>query len=376
MKDIVYFAITDWNAMTQRCHHLAYELSRSNRVFYVNPCYYSAVGYLRDTLLRCRIRSSIMSMREVKSNLYIIDLPPIFPKGLEYPRIGSLNYELLLPLIRMRLNKMHVAHPVLWVSLPPDRALAGRLGEALVVYDCMDKYGAFYPRHVRQRIEAEEQALLSRCDLVFVSSKQLYDHCHQFNSHVYLVPNGVHEQFLKRPQSASELSALKVGIIGYVGTLGPWVDIELLEEIALAYPTLILVLIGPVMTDMRSLGQLPNVRILGERPYRELPAHIAQFDIALIPFRVNDLTRSVDPVKLYEYMALGKPVVSTRLPEVERFSGVLQIADTHQEFIREIARTLQGPETLSTQRRELAAANTWQHRASLVEELITKHYNV
>lgn len=376
---IVLVGVNEWHAMRQRSRHLAHGLAAHYRVLYVNPGYYSAPGFLRDTILGRRRRRSVFGVRPVAETLMVADFPPLFPKGLAHPALGRLNYALLAPLIRATLRRLKMHAPILWLSLPPDRGLIGRLGERLTIYDCMDNYAHFFSGAARRRLAREEKRMLEDCDLVFASSDGLLARCSQHNRNVHLLRNGVDfEHFLKESldetSSLPAVSDIQSPLIGYAGTIGPWVDVALLADVARTYTSSTLVLLGPVESDVRSLERLPNVRLLGERPYAEIPDLLHLLDVCLIPFNLNSLTRDVNPIKLYEYMALGKPVVSTALPEVARHRDVCYVADSREAFVRLVGDALQEAgntnPAMSARRQHVALSNVWQQRAESAAEVI------
>jgi len=375
---IVFFGVAEWTAMAQRSHHLARSLAASHRVIYVNPCYYSAFGFGRDALLRKRRRRRVYGIEQVTPSLHVVSLPPLLPKGLEVPGLGRLNYRLLLPLLRRSLRGLGVSRPILWVSLPPDRALAGQLDERLVVYDCMDRHAAFRRGGAARRLAREEEILLSECDVVLASSRGLEAHCSEFNDHVYLVRNGVDATWFQT-QARRPLAPLRSGdanqrVLGYVGTVGPWVDVELLVEVARTHPEQALVLIGPVQADISNLVRQGNVQVLGERSYDDVPSLVTQVDVCLVPFRLNAVTQDVNPIKLYESFSLGKPVVTTALPEVEAYREVAYVAQSKSDFLTSVDRALgEDDDGLRRRRRQIAAENTWALRAQQILGILSSH---
>ena len=377
---IVFLGIAEWHAMPQRSHHLARLMSASHRVLYVNPCYYSAFGFARDTLLGRRRRRKVYGLEPVTPSLHVASLPPLIPKGLDVPGLGRLNYRLLLPLLRRTMRELGVPRPILWVSLPPDRALAGRLDESLVVYDCMDRHAAFRRGPAARRLAREEEKLLRQCDVVLASSSGLEARCSQFNDHVYLVRNGVDAAWFQT-QARRSLPPLRSGnakqrVLAYVGTVGPWVDVDLLVEVAKAHPQETLVLIGPVQADLSNLVSLGNVQVLGERPYEDVPGLLAQVAVCLLPFRLNEVTQDVNPIKLYESFSLGKPVVTTGLPEVEAYRDVAYVAHSTSDFLSGVNRALgEDDDELRRRRKQIAAENTWALRAQQILGILSTHLN-
>ena len=162
-------------------------------------------------------------------------------------------------------------------------------------------------------------------------------------------------------------------VIGFMGGLGDWIDYGLLTELSRRLRGLTFVLVGPVTADTRSLARATNVHFLGEKPYRELPCYVQHFDVCLIPFRCNKLSESVNPIKLFEYLSAGKPVVSTPLPEVLPYKGVVDIeadADGFEDAIRRNLSATGVDAKKIESRRSVGRANSWNARWDRALELI------
>jgi glycosyltransferase involved in cell wall biosynthesis len=317
-------------------------------------------------------------MRRVHDRLQILTPLPLFPKGLDWPTIGRLNYALSIPLLRRQLARFGISKPVIWLSLPPDRALIGRMDESLVIYDCMDRHAEFRKGRRAERVAKEEIHLLEQAGVVLASSADLLDHCFRHNANAYLVRNGVNPEWLRRRAQESgpgeQLPESDGPTLGYVGTIGPWLDIELLAQVASQLPSAKVVLVGPVETDLSPVSRFPNVIITGPVPYSAIPGIIDKLDVCLLPFKLNNLTRAVDPIKLYEYAALGKPMVSTPLPEVMDRGDISEVAG-REDFVNAIRGLLsQQPQPAVRQRRiRFAEDNSWSVRASRILSIIERH---
>jgi len=170
-----------------------------------------------------------------------------------------------------------------------------------------------------------------------------------------------------------EIASLPRPVVGYVGAVSSWLDQELLAAVARAHRDWTVILIGPVDTGVELLKSLPNVYFLGQKEYSLLPAYVKGFDVTVIPFKINDLTRGVNPVKLYEYLAAGRPVVSTALPEVLPFRPVVSTSLNPVEFVKMVEDELAGDcSEKAASRVQLARRHSWQARAVAVSEAITR----
>jgi glycosyltransferase involved in cell wall biosynthesis len=139
-----------------------------------------------------------------------------------------------------------------------------------------------------------------------------------------------------------EIASLPRPLIGFFGLIADWVDVELMAKVAKEYSSGSMVVLGKATTDVTVLKALPNVHLLGRKPYEQLPAYCKGFDVALNPFRINELTLNANPLKVREYLAAGLQVVATNIPEVAVL-GTCRIADTHEQFIQEVAEALKDP---------------------------------
>ena len=237
------------------------------------------------------------------------------------------------------------------------------------MYDCLDDFAAFHPDGAR--IAETEARLATRADVVFASAEVLEERMRRLNARTVRLPNGADGDHFAPGRAAalpvpSDVAHIPRPVLGYVGEMARWFDAELVQALARHDPSWQIVLIGPVHGDgIAPLRELPNVHYLGPRPYRDLPAYLHRFDVCLLPFRVDRLTAAVDPVKLYEYLAAGKPVVSTPLPEASRRGDVVTVAD-RAAFPAAVATALrQAADPAGVARRvAVARENSWDRRVA------------
>ena len=192
----------------------------------------------------------------------------------------------------------------------------------------------------------------------------------------FQLPQGVNFDHFATPQPVPpELAGLPKPVIGFAGGVSECCDIELIRAIATANGSGSVVLVGPVSIDVSGL-ELPNVHVLGSRPYARLPAYVQAFDVGIIPYVLNEWTKSVDPLKLLEYVAAGVPVVSTPIPEVLKYASAIELAAEPDAFARAAMRAAatDSPE-LRNARQRVARENTWERRAAqflaIVEDLVS-----
>jgi glycosyltransferase involved in cell wall biosynthesis len=229
-----------------------------------------------------------------------------------------------------------------------------------IVYDCHDRLAGF--SNMAAPIVAAEKRLFAEADLVVFSSRTLLELHPEVRDKAQLVPNGVDTG---RFSAAPHRPDTKPPVAGYVGAIEEWFDVAAVREAALGNPDCRFIVAGRVeYPPARKLSELPNVEMPGEVPYAEVPALVERFDIGLIPFIINDLTRAADPIKLYEYFACGIPVVSARLPEVEPHGELVYLAsaETHWPDAVRLALAETDPARRAL-RVETASRADWRKRA-------------
>ena len=273
-----------------------------------------------------------------------------------------------------------IVDPVLWYYTPMALAFTGGIEASAVVYDCMDELSLFRgaPPELRQR-EAE---LLRTADLVFTGGQSLYEAKRGQHPSVHAFPSSIDRAHFATARSGeiaepADQAAIPHPRLGFFGVLDERLDQELLREVAAARPDWHFCLIGPVVKiDPAELPRPANVHYLGQKQYDELPAYVAGWDVALLLFAQNDATRFISPTKTPEYLAAGKPVVSTPIKDVVRpygELGLVEIAGDAPSFVAACERALRGTDASWLERVDrFLAGNSWQSTWERMEALIEK----
>jgi len=196
------------------------------------------------------------------------------------------------------------------------------------------------------------------------TSRSLYDKASLTARQVVYLPNATDFDHFNRPTSVQPLSGLGHPVIGYYGAISDWFDSDMIRVAAVSRPDWQFVLIGEVSgADVSELERLDNVHLLGELPYSVLPNYLHQFDVACIPFRLNSLTLATNPVKFFEYLSAGKPVVSVPLPELEPYRDYFYSVRSGEDLIAQVELAITEHSDEKTQARiDFARKNTWSHR--------------
>ena len=270
----------------------------------------------------------------------------------------------------------------LWFYTPMAMPLAAELRPGGVVYDCMDELAAF--RHAPRQLLQRENALFKMADLVFTGGHSLYESKRDRHPQVHCFPSSVDAAHFSSPAvrngDGADTHAAQAHIagprIGYCGVIDERVDLGLVDALAQAHADWQIVMVGPVMKiDPASLPQRDNIHWLGQQDYADLPALIAGWEVCMMPFALNEATRYISPTKTLEYMAAGKPVVSTPIRDVVTpYGGIVAIADTPQAFVEACAHALaQTPEERAqaeAARAAVVAGTSWDRTVARMSELI------
>jgi glycosyltransferase involved in cell wall biosynthesis len=263
--------------------------------------------------------------------------------------------------------------PVLVTGSPPSVDLIGSLGEQLSVYYVLDDFLNF-PTYTASMLAPLEQQLLERVDMVVATAASLTRSKHPRSGRAYHLPQGVNYDHFSVPRAEpDDLARIPRPRIGFAGSLSTQCDITLLERLALEFPAASLVFVGLVGLDAERLAALnrPNVHVLGLRPYDLLPSYVQHFDVGIIPYVLSGWTVAVDPLKLLEYLAAGLPVVTTSIPEVEKYRAAVRIAEDADAFTAGVRDAL-GVDRVSARAsgQAIARQHTWETRANTFLDLV------
>ncbi|MCX6624261.1 MAG: glycosyltransferase [Acidobacteria bacterium] len=338
-NDIICFA-NDWDGDPLSKKHIALRLARKNRVLWVNSTgNRNPTATLRDLRRGWKkLRQYFQGCRPVANNITVFS-PLVIPFH-GNPAARWVNRRLLAWSLRRACRKLGFESPITWTFVPSSADVAGSLGERLLIYHCVDEFSKFTGTNETAILEME-RGLMEKADLVVVSSSRLYETKRRHNPNTFLVTHGVdvaHFRNACRREVAAPADCAKLNhpVIGFFGLIADWVDLEVVRYLASSRPQWSLLLIGEVQTDTSALRKLPNVHLLGRRSYQSLPAYCKAFDVAILPFVVNELTVAANPLKLREYLAAGLPVVATPLPEVLKLNGLVRTARTPVEFLEHV----------------------------------------
>lgn len=369
---IVYFG-NDWSAENRTSsHHIARCLAHRCHVHYVEcPGLRAPRGSGRDfRRIVQKLWRSLSGPREVMPRLVVHTLLQI-PLH-RWAVVRWLNARLVRWKLRRLIKRHHIAQPITWFVLPHLASLCGELGEDISVYYCIDDYAAL-PGVDADAVQAMDETLTRKADIVFVASETLMAAKSHLNPNTFHSPHGVdveHFAIAHTPDGRvpEDIQNLPHPVIGFFGLIERWIDVELVAYLAEQRPHWSFLMIGHVALPQSVVPQLPNLHFLGKRPYEQLPDYGRQFAVAIIPYKLTQQVIHANPLKLREYLAMGKPVVSVSTPEIDGFADVVEIAHSREEFLTQLdsAVTACNDAEAAHQRMQRVSDTSWDVRTKAV----------
>lgn len=334
--DIICFS-NDWDGDPLSKKHIMKRLAQRNRVLWVN-----SIGNRNPTISKSdasrallKLKAFLRGPRQVSSGIHVISPIAIPFHGNAAAR--RINQWLLVLTLRIAIRKLGFRKSLTWTFLPTSANVAGNLGEKMVIYHCTDEFSEFSGTS-KNAIMDMEQRLIAKADCVFFSAERLLQNKAQHSQNAFLIRHGVDVEHFRKACDGStpipdDIAGISSPIIGFFGLIADWVDLKLVADMARARPQWSFVLVGKVATDLCPIAHIPNIHVLGQRPYEDLPGYCRHFDAAILPFVINELTLNANPLKLREYLAAGLEVVSTPIPEVRELGSLVRIGRTSDDFI-------------------------------------------
>ncbi len=379
--DVVCLSHLRWDFVYQRPQHLLSRCAKQRRVFFVEePVFVDGPARLEVSQRgdRLYVVTPLLPVHLSLTKQVVERMQPQFVDETCREEVNMLQKKFLDEL----LNTFAIETYVLWYYTPMALSFSAHLQPVATIYDCMDELSAF--KNAPPALRERESTLLERADLVFTGGQSLYEAKRSLHSHVFAFPSSVdaaHFHQARFPQqSPSDQMSIPHPRLGFYGVLDERFDLNLVAKIADAQPDWHLILLGPfAKIEASDLPQRLNIHHLGPKSYDELPAYLAGWDVTLLPFAHNDSTRFISPTKTLEYMAGGKPIVSTSIHDVVSpygEQGLVRIADTPAAFVAAIQEALNEKTEARLSKFDAFLAHTswdttWSKMKQLIETVVT-----
>lgn len=359
--DLIVFSIIDWDFRFQRPQQLATQFGRhGHRVFYL-----STTQFLAE-------RGPAWDLSRKADHVGELRIRSRRPLDIYRGALDAADLDVLAEAFEELAGDLAMGDAVCLVQIPFWAPLAERLRDRLgwrVAYDCMDEWTNF--PGFGPEVLTREEALVRGADATIVSADRLWEKWKAVAPRLVLAKNGIDSEHYRALYGENQLlGSVRHPVIGYYGALASWVDVPLLEKIASLHPDATIVLAGGHFdVDLSPLSRFSNVRLLGQRPYAEMPKLLWNFDVCVIPFLVNDITEATNPVKFYEYLYGGKPVVAPALTELLPYESLSYLARGHEDFLEKLDAALSEPpeDPRRAARRTVAEENDWAHRYEAID---------
>ncbi len=388
LDDILCITQSPWDGPKRVRHNLMREYAkRGHRVLFVEA-WLTWLKLLRGVRYWKAAANLLRGPRLTKDGVYAVMVPPHFPGGEWIRWISVLNWEIT----RWWLNhitqkQLPLVHPRLFIFAPQADSLVGKFHESCAVYFCNDPFKRIFPYPSAQaNLEAMENELTQRVDIVLAVSEQLMEERKQHNPHTYLIPLAANVELFGKAMDDSlripeDLQRSPKPVFGYVGVLNTRIDVDLMQFIARQMPNASFVFVGPIIEvprthrrKLESLQQLKNVFFLGDKSEEDLPAYLKGVDVCIIPYLRDEVTKYIKAnAKFFQYVTSGRPVVSTIGP-YEFDEDIVINCSTAEEFAYALQRAL----TLTSEehrlkRRALAQQHSWSARVDAIEQILSSH---
>jgi len=347
--DMIVFCHLRWQFVYQRPQHLISRLAKDRKVLFVEE----PIGFAPH-------EENTAILNEVTPQLHILQ-----------PKVNRI--EDIAPLLFTYVSNTKV--PVGWFYSAAFSPLLEAKYFETIVYDCMDELSLF--KGAPQELIDQEKFLISKADIVFTGGKSLYESKKQMHANVFCFPSSVDEahfaQALNGIAVPEDIASIPSPVVGYYGVIDERIDLELLQESASNLPDISFVMIGPIAKISDSeLPKASNIHYLGMKSYEELPGYLKAFDIAMMPFALNDATKFISPTKTLEYMAAGKPIISTKIKDVIRdYSHCVSLIDNADEFCGAVSDAVSNDSLKSYE--EILKNTSWDNTAEKMGAIIKKN---
>ena len=380
-RDILCLSTQDWNDLrTRKQRFMKMFAETGNRVLYIEtPVHLFGLDVLPNDL--SRFYRFLSGPRQISKHLFLGTLPVLLPLFQMSHFVNGANHVCIRKLLRQWIEKLEFKNPMFWIYTPCSAPLLEEF-EGDSVYECVDEFraakGLISPRVIGEM----EDRLLQKVRLTIVTHENLMARRARLCRDTFCIPNAAdvtlfRDAALGRLQLPDDVARIPGPRVGFVGYIQYWIDLNLVSFLAEQRPGWSFVLVGPIspLANLERVKRHRNVYLLGRKPEPEIPAYLQAFDCCINPYVTGSLANHCSPLKLYEYLASGKPVVSTDMPEARKFNGEVDVASSYEDFLKLCSYRIAGsPEAESAieGRLKIVASHSWENRFEQLNVLLDR----
>ena len=372
MREIVCISTSNFYPFPTRKQNVMRRL-RDAKIIYIDPPV-TIIAPLKDKTVRPRLTAYRKGGEDVKDkeNITVYAPPPVLPFGNKYRLINRINQRHLASYINKIIKQQGFAKPYLWCYTPTACDLIAKIDHCGVIYDCVDRHSAYKGMINPAVVDKMEEDLARSADMVFCTAAGLERTLSEYNQRTKMIANGANYPLFMQAATFIPPEKRQKPVFGFVGMLQECIAYDYIVALAEAMPEAEIVFVGRVMpgVDISQLKKYDNIEFLGLQPQEKLPEIIRRFDVCLNVFRSGRLALDVSPLKLYEYLATGKPIVSTKEPlQVRDFADVVYIAENCNDFVAKCQEALsEDDQAKRLRRQDYGKACSWDNLVRQMEE--------
>lgn len=373
MHQVVCISTSNYFPIPTRKQNVMNRLSDAE-IIYIDPPV-SLIAPIKDRSVFPRLMAYKKEGKKVRDNITVYAAPPVIPFFNKFRWVNKINQKRFARFVEDKIKKHGFDKPYLWCYSPTSCDLIKEIPNSGVIYDCVDRHSAYKGMINPAVVDKMEEDLTRRASQVFCTAQGLYETLETYNKNTKLIPNGAaYEIFSKAATVEQKRDSAKKPVFGFVGMLQECIDYDCIEALAKAYPHGEIAIIGRALpgVDLSSLEKYSNIRFYGLIPQTELPEYIRNFDVCLNVFQEGRLSKDVSPLKFYEYLATGKPIVSTKEPlQVMDFADVVFIAENVDDFVIKCGEALLETDPEKAKKRMgYGKACSWDERVKQMERIL------
>lgn len=381
MNQIVCVSTSPWKPLPMSKQQIMSRLPDCEIIYFDPPVTF--IAPLKDKSAKAKLKLYKQPGDKINDHITTYTMPPVLPFFNKCRLINKLNQRRLARYVKKVMKAHGFTKPIIWAYSHTCCDLVKHIPHKAVVYHCVDRHSAFKGLIDPELVDNMEYDLCRQADAVFCTAEGLKARLLPYNPQTVYIPNGANFELFSQAASGDltcpkDMEDIKGPVLGFVGALQECNEYGYILEAAKAKPQWSFVFIGSKLpgVDLSQLEQQPNVHFLGTKPHEELPAYISRFDVCLNLFKTDELTKDVSPLKFYEYLATGKPIVSTPEPQqIMQYADLIHIASSSEDFIQKCEEAIaEKDESLTEKRLAAGKSCSWDSRVSEFVSILKKLY--